>query len=144
MIHRLSIATILAAVFSVLLGHDVSHAEPIRISLDQAKTLPAPEELADGQRPLVLPESQRSALVAPTLPDKSRLTNLLDLRLQPTPLASPAEPGQRLGHGDAVLSLPIGQWLQLRTGVRLDYESHPRNGAWQVDGAPTVGIGVRF
>ena len=144
MIHRLSIAAILIAVLSVPLGHAVAHAEPVRISLDRAKTLPAPEELVDGQRPLVLPESQRSALVAPTLPDKSRLTNLLDLRLQPTPLASPAEPGQRLGHGDAVLSLPIGQWLQLRTGVRLDYEDIPGNGSLQVEGIPTVGIGVRF
>ena len=144
MIHRLSIATILAAVFSVLLGHDVSHAEPIRISLDQAKTLPAPEELADGQRPLVLPENQRRAWVAPTLPDESRLTNLLDLRLQPMHLAAPAPPGQHLGHGDAVLSLPIRKWLQLRTGVRVDYENHQRNGVWQVDGMPTVGIGVRF
>ncbi|MBW1685485.1 MAG: hypothetical protein JRS35_10560 [Deltaproteobacteria bacterium] len=53
MIHRLSIATMLAAVFSVPLGHDVSHAEPIGISLAQAKALPAAET------------------------DKSRLTKLL-------------------------------------------------------------------
>ena len=92
----------------------------------------------------MLQESQRLASAAPALPDESRLTNLLDLRLQPTPLAPPVQPGQRVGYGDAVLSLPIGKWLQLRTGVRVDYENHQRNGVWQVDGMPTVGIGVRF
>ena len=60
------------------------------------------------------------------------------------PLAAHAQPGQRLGHGDAVLSLPIGQWWRLRTGVRVDYENRLRDGSLQVDGIPTVGIGVRF
>jgi hypothetical protein len=144
MIYRLSIATMLAAVFSVPLGRDVAQAEPIGVSLAQAKVLPAAERLADGRRLLVLPESQRLAPAAPTLPDESRLTKLLDLRLRPMPLAAAAQPGQRLGHGDAVLSLPIGQWWQLRTGVRLDYENRLRDGTLQVEGIPTVGIGVRF
>ena len=129
MIHRLSIAAILAAVISLPLGHDVSHAEPIRVSSDQAKALL---------------ESQRRASVAPTLLDESRLSDLLDLRLQPMPLVAPAQPGQRLGYGDVVLWLPIGEWWQLRTGVRVDYEKRPSNGTWQVEGMPTVGIGVRF
>jgi len=144
MLHHLSIAAMLAAVFSVPLGHDVAHAEPTRISLAQAKVLPAAERLADGRPLLVLPESQRRASVAPMLLDEGRLTDLLDLRLRPTSLSAPAEPGQRLGHGDAVLSLPIGQWLQLRTGVRLDYEDSPSDASLQVEGMPTVGIGVRF
>jgi hypothetical protein len=144
MIHRLSIAAILAAVISVPLGHDVSHAEPIRVSSAQAKALPAAESLADGRRLPALPESQRSASVAPTLPDESRFPELLDLHLRPMPLVAPAQPGQRLGYGDVVLWLPIGEWWQLRTGVRVDYENRPRNGTWQVEGIPTVGIGVRF
>ncbi len=48
------------------------------------------------------------------------------------PLTAAAQPGQRLGHGDVVLLLPIGQWWQLRDGTL------------QVGGIPTVGIGVRF
>jgi hypothetical protein len=77
MIHRLSIAAMLAAVFSVPLGHDVSHAEPIRVSLAQARALPEAGRLTDGRRLLVLPASPGRASVAPTLPDKSRLTKLL-------------------------------------------------------------------
>jgi hypothetical protein len=43
-----------------------------------------------------------------------------------------------------VISLPIGKWWQLRTGVRVDYEDRLRDGTLQVEGIPTVGIGVRF
>ena len=81
MIRRLSITATLAAVIAVPLWHDVSHAEPVHVSLEEAKTRPVAEELADGQRPLALPASQRRASVAPTLPDESRLSERLDLRL---------------------------------------------------------------
>ena len=92
----------------------------------------------------MLPESPRRASAAPTLPDESWLSERLDLRLEPTPLSPHAQPGQRLGHGDVVFSLPLGVWWRLRTGVRVDYENLPRDGAWQVEGVPTVGIGLRF
>ena len=144
MIRRLAITAILAAVIAVPIGVHVSHAEPLDISLEEAKMLPVAEELADGQRPLALPESQRSASVAPMLLEESRLSKRLNLLLRPTPLTSPAEPGQRAGHGDVLLSLLIGEWWQLRTGVRLDYDNRPHNGSWKVEGIPTVGIDLRF
>jgi len=40
--------------------------------------------------------------------------------------------------------LSIAAILAAVFSVPLDYESHPRDGAWQVEGAPTGGIGVRF
>ena len=43
-----------------------------------------------------------------------------------------------------MLSLPIGNWWHLRTGVRLDYDNRPRDGSWKVEGMPSVGIDVRF
>ncbi len=144
MIQRLSIAAILAATIALPFGQNVSHAEQIRVSLAQAKALPAAERLADGPRLLALPESHGWASVAPTLPDESQLSDLLDLHLQPTPLLAPAEPGQHLGHGDVVLSLPIWKRWQLRTGVRVGYENRPRIGTWQLEWTPTVSIGVRF
>lgn len=140
---RLSIAAMLAAVITVPLTQGASRAEPVRISLKQARALPEAERLADGQR-LLLPESPRRASAAPTLPDESWLSERLDLHLEPALLAPHAQPGQRLGHGDVVFSLPLGEWLRLRTGVRVDYENLPRDGAWQVEGAPTVGVGLRF
>ena len=134
----------LAAVFSVPLGHDVSHAEPIRVSLAQAKKLPAAEGLADGRRPLALPESQRRASAAPTLPDESRLTDLLDLRLQPTPLVAPAQPGQRLGHGDAVLVAADRGVVAAAHRRARRLREPPARRKLAGGGTPTVGVGVRF
>jgi hypothetical protein len=121
MIRRLSIAAMLAGLIAVPLGPEVSHAEPIRVSSAQPKSPPRAARLAD----------------------------MLDLHLRPMPLVPPAQPGQRLGHFDVELSLPIGKWTnwkfwELRTGLRLAYENRPRDGIWQVEGMPTVGIGLRF
>jgi hypothetical protein len=121
MIRLLSIAAMISGLIAVPLGRDESHAEPIHVSSAQAKALPRVERLAD----------------------------LLDLRLRPMPLVPPAQPGQRLGHFEVELSLPMGKWIEwkrweLRTGVRLAYENRPRDGIWQVEGMPTVGIGLRF
>ena len=71
MIRGLSIAAALAAVISVPLGHGVSHAEPIRVSLAQAKTLPAAEGPADGRQLLALPESPRRASAARRSPTRA-------------------------------------------------------------------------
>jgi hypothetical protein len=88
-------------------------AEPVRISLTRAKALPAAEGPAEGWWRLLPPQGQRLDSGALELPEGGQLPDLLDLGLYPTPLSAPAQPGQRLGHGDAVLSLPIRRWLQL-------------------------------
>jgi len=121
-----------------------SAAEPALISLDQARRLPAALRLADRQRVMAAQETQSRAPSAEALGPERSLSERLDLRLRPAPLAPPAQPGQRRGSGDVVFSLPLGEWWSLRTGVRVDYDDRPLDGTLDVDGAPTLGVGVRF
>jgi hypothetical protein len=118
--------------------------EPVQISLAQAMRLPAAHRVAGGQPPPASSEGQRGPSAKEVLPDEGKLPELLDLRLRPMNLPPTAQPGQRLGHGDAVLSLPLGERWELRTGVRVDYENRPRDGIWELEGTPTLGIGFRF
>lgn len=74
----------------------------------------------------------------------SALSRHVELQLRPAPLWAPAPSGWRLGHGDFALSLPLGGALELRGGVRLDYESRPAQEGWEIESFPTFGFGLSF
>jgi hypothetical protein len=74
----------------------------------------------------------------------TRLADHLALNLNPTRLSSPSEAGRRLGHGNVILRVPISDALDLRTGVRLDYDSSPATEDFAAEATPTIGVGVEF
>ena len=100
---------------------------------------------ASGVQPLVVPAAPVAEAERETRASQDRsLDEWVALRFEPTRLSAPSEPGMRHGNADVSLSLPLAGPIDLRTGVRLDYESHPASGDWDVDSTPTVGVGVRF
>ena len=72
------------------------------------------------------------------------ISERLALELLPTPLESPSEAGRSLGHGNVVISVPLGEAMELRTGVRVDYDSSPGSGSFNAEAIPTVGVGFEF
>lgn len=99
----------------------------------------------DGLRPLVLASAGAgTAGDSPSPAEGLGLAERIDLRLRPARLRAPVKPGQRLGHGNLDLALPLAGPFELRPGVRVDYQNHPADDAWEVDGTPMLGVGVRF
>lgn len=76
--------------------------------------------------------------------DDLDLSRHLALNLAPTALSSPSEAGRRLGHGNVVLSVPLSDGMDLRTGVRVDYHSSPASETFQAEATPTLGVGFEF
>lgn len=72
------------------------------------------------------------------------ISDHLALELCPTPLESPSEAGRSLGHGNVVISLPLGDAMELRTGVRVDYDSSPGSENFEAEAIPTIGVGFDF
>jgi hypothetical protein len=77
-------------------------------------------------------------------PTRVDLTDVIDLRLHAAPIRGAAVPGRRMGHGDVVFSVPVSEALDLRTGVRVDYDSSPASQDFDADPIPTLGVGVKF
>lgn len=120
---------------ALLLGAPVAGAQPPSVSA-------GPSGGIGGLAPLAVASGPPRPAEVRARP--SVLARLIRLRLAPAPLRSPAQPGWRMGYGDVTLMLPLAGPLELRTGVRLDYESRPEDGSWEADPVPTVGIGLRF
>ena len=80
----------------------------------------------------------------PVAADERQLTDHLALNLNPTTLGSPNEAGQRHGHGNVFLSVPLNDALDLRTGVRVDYDSRPESQEFAAEATPTIGVGFEF
>lgn len=76
--------------------------------------------------------------------DELDLSKHLALNLNPTQLRSPNEPGRRQGHGGVVLSVPLNDAMDLRTGVRVDYDSGPSSQSLAAEATPTIGVGFEF
>jgi len=72
------------------------------------------------------------------------LARHLALRLQPTRLSAPVEPGRRYGYGSLALALPLGSAMELRGGLRLDYDNRPSEGAWELKGRPSLEFALEF
>ena len=66
------------------------------------------------------------------------------VNLSPTQLKSPNEAGRRLGYGNLVLSVPLNDSLDIRTGVRVDYDSSPQQQSFEAEATPTIGVGFEF
>ena len=90
----------------------------------------------------VAPEPRPAAVVQDE--KGPRISERLALELRPTPLESPNEAGRRLGHGNVVISVPLGEAMELRTGVRVDYDSSPSSGSFDAEAIPTIGVGFEF
>jgi hypothetical protein len=45
---------------------------------------------------------------------------------------------------DGLRPLPLAGPFELRPGVRVDYQNHPSEDAWELDGTPMLGVRVRF
>jgi hypothetical protein len=103
------------------------------------------EDDRDGLRPLVLaPADTGTPGDSPSPAEGLGLAERIDLRLRPARLQAPVEPGQRRGHGNLDLALPLAGPFELRPGVRVDYQNRPADDAWELDGTPMLGLGVRF
>ncbi len=74
----------------------------------------------------------------------SGLGDHLAVELRPTRLRSPNQAGQRHGHGKVVLRVPLSEALDLRTGVRVDYDSRPQSNDFAAEATPTIGVGIEF
>ena len=72
------------------------------------------------------------------------LARYVDLRLRPAAISAPLEAGRRYGDGHFGLSLPLGRLLELRGGVRIDYDNRPSAGNWVVRTMPSFGFGLKF
>jgi len=97
--------------------------------------------LEDGMRPLLpLP-----AKIAPAGGDtEADDAPALGLHVQGFELVPPAVPRGYLAQGNVEVSLPLGRALDLRTGVRVKYETGVSRDALDLDGTPTLGFGLRF
>jgi hypothetical protein len=76
--------------------------------------------------------------------DDLDLSQHLALNLRPSPLRSPSEVGRSLGYGDIVLSVPLSDSMDLRTGVRVAYDSSPGSETLDAEATPTIGVGFEF
>ena len=72
------------------------------------------------------------------------LSQHLALNLRPAPLRSPSQAGRSVGYGDIVLSVPLSDSIDLRTGVRVAYDSSPGSEALDAEATPTIGVGFEF
>ena len=75
---------------------------------------------------------------------RSLLTRVLQLRLRGLTGPTPPDPRQQVGIGDVALRLPLGDSLDLRPGVRVDYGRSPEADLWTGEPTPTLGVGMRF
>ena len=76
--------------------------------------------------------------------DQRNLSDHLLLHLRPTSLSSPNEAGRRHGYGGVTLRVPLNSAMDLRTGVRVDYDSSPVREDFAAEATPTIGVGVKF
>jgi hypothetical protein len=72
------------------------------------------------------------------------LSQHLALNLRPASLHSPSQAGRSVGYGDIVLSVPLSDSIDLRTGVRVDYDSSPGSETLDAEATPTIGVGFEF
>jgi len=140
---------------AIALAEEPNPAEgSLRPVVTAGTTRPAPER---GLRPRVQLAATGARLYGPCPAEASDLppaeavkagdhdlTDHLALNLEPTDLSSPNEAGRRHGRGDVVLSVPLNETVDLRTGVRVDYDSNPTSQNFAAEATPTIGVGLQF
>ncbi|MBW2269542.1 MAG: hypothetical protein JRH16_13285 [Deltaproteobacteria bacterium] len=72
------------------------------------------------------------------------LSRMLELELRGLAGPQPPDPRRFLGSGNATLRLPLGDSLDLRPGVRLDYVRHPVDDLWTGEPIVTIGLSMHF
>jgi hypothetical protein len=85
-----------------------------------------------------------AAAVPPVDGRPSAWTRYLDVDVQPVPVsaAAPVPRGSERTRGDVTVAVPLNSLVALRAGLRLDVDDRP--GSIDLDGAPTLGLEVRF
>ena len=143
-LHRLLLALCLAAGFAAA---GPSHAGPIEGEAEARRTreVLAPRYLpAVASRPPTLVERLRPDFAPIAHVGESVLTQMLDLRLRQLAGPRPPDPRRRIQTGDIALRVPIGERLDLRPGMRIEYERHPVDDLWVGEPVPTLSVRVRF
>lgn len=75
---------------------------------------------------------------------QSVLVRMLDLRLRQLAGPRPPDPRRRITTGDLAVRVPISERLDLRPGMRFEYERHPIDDLWVGDPAPMLSVRLRF
>ena len=126
----------------------VARIEPGAAGVVSQRGLERRIPLAKDEKHLYAPEAKLIGEPRPAAgvldEEESSISDHLALELRPTPLASPSEAGRSLGHGNVVISLPLGDTVELRTGVRIDYDSSPGSESFDAEAIPTIGVGFEF
>lgn len=126
----------------------VARIEPVTATAAPQRGLQRRIPLAQDEKRLYAPESAVATEPPPAAraqaEEYSGISEHLALELRPTQLESPNEAGRSLGHGNVVISLPLGDAMELRTGVRVDYDSSPGSENFDAEATPTIGVGFEF
>lgn len=93
---------------------------------------------------LALEPPARWAPLPAFAPETSVPAGLLELRLRTLAGPQPPDPRRSIRSGAISLRLPLGDSVDLRPGLRLDYTRHPVEELWTSTPIPTLGLRVRF
>lgn len=98
----------------------------------------------DAARSAPLIERPQLAAMSVPLDGESLLMRVLDLRLRGLSGPRPADPRRASWSGDLALRVPLGETIDLRPGMRVDYARRSVGDLSVSTPVPTLGLSMRF